>query len=61
MRFSNDAHEKKDITVFMKSFNGNNIRDTSFCDAIAINYDQMLLKIFINTIAKPRKKVDRLS
>ena len=31
----------------------NNICDTSFCDAIANIYDKMVLKISINTIAKP--------
>ena len=28
------------------------IRDTSFCDSIANIYDEIVLKIFINTIAK---------
>ena len=33
---------------------GNTIHDTSFCDAIANIYDEMMLKNFINTIAKPQ-------
>ena len=35
---------------------GNTIHDTSFCDAIANIYDEMVLKNFINTIAKPHVK-----
>ena len=31
----------------------NTIRDTSFCDAITNVYDEIELKIFINTVAKP--------
>ena len=34
----------------MKTFT----RDASFCDAIVMNYDEMVLEIFIDTIAKPR-------
>ena len=34
----------------------NTIRDTSFCVAIANIYDEMLLKTFISTIAKPHVK-----
>ena len=44
------------ITVVMNILYASNFRDTSFCDAIAINYDKMVLKIFINTIAKPHVK-----
>ena len=35
---------------------GNTIRDTSFGDVIANIYNEMVLKIFINTIAKPHVK-----
>ena len=34
----------------------NNFRDTSFCGAIAVNYDETVLKIFINTIEKSHIK-----
>ena len=34
----------------------NTIRDTSSCDAITNNYDEMVLKSFSNTIAKPHAK-----
>ena len=34
----------------------NNIRDTNFCDAVANIYDEMALKIFINSIAKHHVK-----
>ena len=46
----------KDITVVMKTFISNTVRDTSFCDAIVNIYDEIVLKIFINTIAKPHVK-----
>ena len=46
----------KDITVFKRLLHGNNICDTSLCDAIANIYGEMVLKIFINTIAKPHVK-----
>ena len=45
--------------VLQKLLNGNNIHDTSFCDAIAYNFDKMELSIFINTITK--RHVKRLS
>ena len=35
---------------------GNTIRDASFCDTITNIYEEMVLKIFINTIAKPYVK-----
>ena len=35
---------------------GNTIRDTSFCDAISNIYDEMVLTIFINTIATSQVK-----
>ena len=35
---------------------GDNICDTSFCDAIANVYNEMVLKIFLNTIAKRHVK-----
>ena len=57
MRHCNGVYEKyqhhfviKDITVVI------NTRNTSFCDAITNIYNQMLLKIFINTIAEPHVK-----
>ena len=40
----------------MKTLCGSNVDGTSFCDAIAINHDKMVLKFFINTIAKPYEK-----
>ena len=41
--------------------NGYKLRDTSFCDATANIYDEMLSNIFISTIAKPHvQKVKRL-
>ena len=65
MRLCNGVHEKnqhhfvvKDITVVMiyEDLQGNSIRDASFCEAIANIYYKMVLKIFINTIAKPHVK-----
>ena len=44
------------MKVVMKVLQGNNIRDTSFCEAITIVYDEMELEFFINTIAKPHVK-----
>ena len=34
----------------------NTIRDTSFCDAITNIYDEIVLKVFIRTTAKPHVK-----
>ena len=34
----------------------NTVYDTSFCDAITNIYDEMVLKIFINTFAKRHVK-----
>ena len=35
---------------------GDTTRDTSFCDAIANIYNEMVLKFFINTIVEPHVK-----
>ena len=44
------------ITVVINTLQGNITRDTSFCDAIANNYNEVVLQIFIKTIAKPHVK-----
>ena len=49
MRLCNSVHEKNQDHEISR-------RDTSFCDAIANIYDDMVLNIFINTIAKPHVK-----
>ena len=65
MRLCNGIHEKNqqhfvinNITVVMKTFTVyvNNFHHTSFCAAIVISYDKMVLKIFMNTVAKPHVK-----
>ena len=66
IRLCNGLHEKlntifikKDITVVIDThFNKvtNTIHDTSICDAITKINDKMVLKVFINTIAKPHVK-----
>ena len=66
MRLCNGVHEKIN-TIWSQKISrllrilllGNTIRDASFCDAVINIYDEMVLKIFINTIAKPY--VTRLS
>ena len=55
VRLCNGVYEKNQHHFVIKDIS-NNIRDTSFCDAFANIYDEMVLKIFINTIAKPHVK-----
>ena len=40
----------------MKTFIKNNSWDTGLRDTIANNYDEKVLKVFMNTIAKPHTK-----
>ena len=71
MRLCHGIHERnqhhfviQDTTVVTNTLKSNSIRDTSFYDAITNIYDGLVLKIFINTIAKPhvkRSKVDSSS
>ena len=51
MWLCNGVHEKyqhhfvtKNITIVIKTLKGNNIRETRFCDTLANNNDEMVLK-----------------
>ena len=44
------------LSSYAHALYGNNIRDTSFCNAITNIYHKMVLKTFIKTIAKPYVK-----
>ena len=59
-RLCNGVHEKKSTPFRHKKYHGcyehfykvSDVRDTSFCDVIANIFDEMVLKNFINIIAK---------
>ena len=64
IRFCNGVHEKnqhyfviwKISWLLWRFLEGINSRDTSFCDAITIIYDEIVSKIFIIAPAKPYVK-----